>query len=57
MNGISSVVVLDTEGNIVWHDPETGLIRALFSLNRDRWTLLQQNGETVSGNVRRDQAR
>jgi hypothetical protein len=53
MNGISSIVVLDTEGNIVWHDPETGTIRALFSLNRDRWTLTLQNGETVSGNVRR----
>jgi hypothetical protein len=53
MNGISSVIVLDTEGNIVWHDPKTGTILALFSLNRDRWTLTLQNGEAVSGGVRR----
>jgi hypothetical protein len=52
MDGVSSVVVLDTEGNIVWHDPETGTIRALFGLNGDRWTLTQQNGETVSGSVK-----
>jgi hypothetical protein len=52
MNGISSIVVLDTEGNIVWHDPETGTIQALFRVNRDRWTLTRQNGETVSGSVR-----
>jgi hypothetical protein len=52
INGGSSVIALDTEGNIVWHDPQTGAIRALFSLYGDRWTLLQQDGETVSGSVR-----
>jgi hypothetical protein len=52
MDGISSIVVLDTEGNIVWHDPETGTIRALFKVNRERWTLTLQNGETVSGSIK-----
>ncbi|MDR2048878.1 MAG: WD40 repeat domain-containing protein [Treponema sp.] len=52
MNGDFSVVVLDTEGNIVWHDPETGTIRASFSLNRDRWTLIQQNEVVAAGSVR-----
>jgi hypothetical protein len=53
MDGVSSIVVLDTEGNIVWHDPETGAIRALFALQGDRWTLIRQNGAAVSGSVGR----
>jgi WD40 repeat protein len=52
INGDSSIVVLDTEGNIVWHDPKTGTIRASFSLNKDRWTLIQQNGAAAAGSVR-----
>jgi hypothetical protein len=51
INGGSSVIVLDAEGNIVWHDPQTGAIRALFSLHRDRWTLTQQNGAAITGSV------
>jgi hypothetical protein len=53
MNGDSSIVVLDTEGNIVWHDPETGTIRASFSLTTDRWILVQQNGAAAGGNAAR----
>jgi hypothetical protein len=52
IDGDSSIVVLDTEGNIVWYDPETGTIRASFRINNDRWTLIQQNGAAAAGNVK-----
>jgi hypothetical protein len=52
MNGLASIVVLDTEGNIAWHDPQTGTILALFSLTRERWTLTMQNGKTISGSIK-----
>jgi hypothetical protein len=37
-------IVLDTEGNISWHDPQTGKTLALFTLYRDEWTLRTNNG-------------
>ncbi|MDR2144277.1 MAG: WD40 repeat domain-containing protein [Treponema sp.] len=51
MNGISFLVVLDTEGNIVWYDPETGTMRAMLSLYGNRWDLALQEGVTVTGSV------
>ena len=32
-------IVLDSEGNITWHDNNTGKLLALFRLNRDSWVL------------------
>jgi hypothetical protein len=32
-------IVLDAEGGISWHDPQTGKMLALFRLHEDEWTL------------------
>jgi hypothetical protein len=32
-------IVLDSEGGISWHDPQTGKLLALFRLYEDEWTL------------------
>jgi WD40 repeat protein len=53
MDGGSSVVVLDTEGNIIWYNPETGSIRARFSLYKDFWSLeadgIKTEGPAIKG--------
>ncbi|MDR2158700.1 MAG: hypothetical protein LBP23_01395 [Treponema sp.] len=43
-DGGGCFVALDTEGNISWHDPQTGRILALFSLYGNEWTLRTNDG-------------
>jgi WD40 repeat protein len=45
-------IVLDTDGNISWHDPESGGLLAVFRLYETEW-LFQGPDGIVRGNVRR----
>jgi hypothetical protein len=41
-------ISLDSEGNIAWHDNTSGKLLAVFSLYREKWTLLSDR-ETTGG--------
>ena len=41
-------IVLDSEGNISWHDNSNGRLLAVFKLNENRWTLTV-SGREISG--------
>ena len=42
-------IALDSEGNISWHDNQSGELLAVFSLHDDRWTLTSDT--EISGGV------
>jgi hypothetical protein len=44
-------IVLDTDGNITWHDPATGGILAVFRLYETEWILQSLQSGLVRGNV------
>jgi hypothetical protein len=44
IDGGPRFITLDTEGNISWHDPWTGKALAIFSLDREQWTLSTKDG-------------
>jgi WD40 repeat protein len=48
MEGGSSLVSLDQDGNICWYDSRNGKLAAVFSLNASSWTLRTERG-TISG--------
>jgi WD40 repeat protein len=48
LDGNRRFIVLDTEGNITWHDPETGKILARFRLYENEWTL-EKEGSLIRG--------
>jgi hypothetical protein len=45
-------IVIDTEGNICWHDPRSGRLLASLKLYRDEW-VLERDSRTVRGRVNR----
>jgi hypothetical protein len=45
-------ILLDTEGNITWHDPATGKIAAVFRLYENEWTL-EKEGSFIRGRLTR----
>ncbi|WP_169312620.1 WD40 repeat domain-containing protein [Leadbettera azotonutricia] len=45
-------IVIDTEGNICWHDPRTGRLLASFKLYGDEW-VLEKGSSTIRGKVNR----
>ena len=48
-NAGSFFVLLDTEGNISWHEPNTGRLTAIFKLYENQW-ILQTRNETIRKN-------
>jgi hypothetical protein len=44
-------IVLDSDGNISWHDPATGRILAIFRIGETEWFLHNPQSGLVSGNV------
>jgi hypothetical protein len=50
LEGNRRFILLDSEGNITWHDPETGKILALFRLYEDEWTL-EKEGILIRGRI------
>jgi hypothetical protein len=50
LDGNRRFILLDTEGNITWHDPETGKILATFRLYEDEWTL-EKEGTFIRGRL------
>jgi hypothetical protein len=48
LEGGSSLVSLDRDGNICWHDSRNGRLAAVFSLAPSGWTLRTERG-TISG--------
>jgi len=50
LEGGSSLVSLDLDGNICWHDSRTGRLAAVFSLHPSGWTLRTERWN-VSGQV------
>jgi WD40 repeat protein len=51
LGGVSSFIVLDTEGNFSWIDPATGRIQARFALYGGRWLLVERNGAVWEGGI------
>jgi hypothetical protein len=43
-------ILLDTEGNITWHDSRTGNILALFRVYGNEW-ILEKNGDLIRGRL------
>jgi hypothetical protein len=52
LNGGGLFIIIDSEGNIVWHDGESGKIEAVLRIDPDAW-VLEKDGETVHGPVLR----
>jgi hypothetical protein len=50
LDGNRRFIVLDTEGNITWHDPETGKILARFRLYENEW-ILEKEGSLIRGRL------
>jgi hypothetical protein len=50
LGGSRWFIVLDTEGNISWHDPRSGRILAMLKLYNNEW-VLESGGKTVSGKI------
>jgi hypothetical protein len=50
IDGDFCFVVLDGEGNIAWHDPDTGKLLALFRIYGDRW-IMETRGPLREGPV------
>jgi WD40 repeat protein len=50
LDGNRRFIVLDTEGNISWHDPETGKILARFRLYENEW-ILEKEGSLIRGRL------
>jgi len=48
IEGERHIVSLDRDGNIAWHDNQSGRLRAIFRLHPDGWTLQTQRG-TIGG--------
>ncbi len=44
-------VALDSSGSIVWHDPSSGEIEAVFRVFDGKWHLQKKNGDTLEGTV------
>jgi hypothetical protein len=44
-------ITLDGDGNICWHDSQSGKLLALFRLYKNEWILQQEGGETRWGRV------
>ncbi|MDR3191973.1 MAG: WD40 repeat domain-containing protein [Treponema sp.] len=51
MGGDSHFIVLDTDGNISWHDPDTGKMLAAFRLYETEWFLESLEFGLVQGKV------
>jgi hypothetical protein len=52
LNGGRWFILLDTEGNITWHDPATGKILALFRVYENEW-ILEKEGTFIRGRITR----
>jgi WD40 repeat protein len=50
LDGGRRFILLDTEGNITWHDPATGKILAVFRLYENEW-ILEKEGSFIRGRV------
>jgi hypothetical protein len=50
--GSRRFILMDTDGNITWHDPGTGKTVARFRLYEDEWTL-EKEGTLIRGRVRK----
>jgi WD40 repeat protein len=50
LNGDRRFILLDTEGNITWHDAATGKIMAVFRLYENEWTL-EKEGSFIRGRL------
>jgi outer membrane protein assembly factor BamB len=46
-------IALDTEGTIVWYDPSTGALLALFHLYDDEWILEKPEAPLIRGGLKR----
>lgn len=51
IDGGAYMIAVDTDGNILWHDPDSGEIRALFHLYKDGWLLEKGGRQAVQGSV------
>jgi hypothetical protein len=50
LDGDRRFILMDTEGNITWHDPATGKILAIFRLYENEW-ILEKEGSFIRGRV------
>jgi hypothetical protein len=50
LGGDHRFILLDTEGNITWHDPGTGKTLAVFRLYENEWTL-EKEGTLIRGSL------
>jgi WD40 repeat protein len=53
LDGGRLFILLDTEGNITWHDPATGKTAAVFRLYGNEWTLetFEKGGSFIRGRL------
>jgi outer membrane protein assembly factor BamB len=51
IEGSRYYIVLDTEGNIAWHDPESGALLALFRLYENEWILEKPGASLIRGHL------
>ncbi|MDR1239520.1 MAG: WD40 repeat domain-containing protein [Treponema sp.] len=51
IDGARFFIALDGDGNICWHDPESGKLLALFRLYQNEWILQEDGGEPRWGPV------
>jgi hypothetical protein len=51
MGGTSCFIILDTDGNISWHDPESGKMLAAFRLYESEWSLGSLEFGLIQGKV------
>ncbi|MDR0289886.1 MAG: WD40 repeat domain-containing protein [Treponema sp.] len=51
INGGPSLISLDGDGSICWHDSRSGKLLAVFRLHSGEWTLQTERGN-ISGNLR-----
>jgi len=53
LEGGSSLISLDSDGNIAWHDSRNGRLTAVFSLSPSGWTLRTES-RTISGQITKE---
>jgi WD40 repeat protein len=51
INGGNRFVILDAEGNVSWHESQTGRLQALLRFYADEWVLEQDNGQIRRGRL------
>jgi hypothetical protein len=50
----SSILVVDTDGAILWYDPESAGLLGTLQFNKDSWVLSLPDGSRRSGSIVRE---